>query len=146
VERRKECGPQPDADGPGRSCRFVKQTMSIALAIASDTSHGAYKFPPSHQTGDILANRSASRRFHARSPTPDLVICTGRLSGAAGEGWGGGLAIINESVGEHQGTYDVPVKENRRRHSSTACAKVTSIRPASGVDGPCAGHMGQVPQ
>ena len=88
---------------PDQAADFIDQTGCDALAIAIGTSHGAYKFsrPP---TGDILAI-DRIKAIHERIPDTHLVM---HGSSSVPQDW---LQVINESGGEIQETYGVPVEE-----------------------------------
>jgi fructose-bisphosphate aldolase, class II len=88
---------------PEEAAQFVKETQVDALAIATSTSHGAYKFsrPP---TGDILAI-DRIKAIHQRIPDTHLVM---HGSSSVPQEW---LKMINDFGGEIPETYGVPVEE-----------------------------------
>ncbi len=88
---------------PEEAAQFVKATGLDALAIASGTSHGAYKFSRK-PTGDILAI-SRVKEIHARIPNTHLVM---HGSSSVPQEL---LAMINQYGGKMKETYGVPVEE-----------------------------------
>ena len=82
---------------------FVEATGVDALAIASGTSHGAYKFTK-EPTGEIL-RIDRIREIHARIPNTHLVM---HGSSSVPQDW---LEIINNFGGDMGQTYGVPVEE-----------------------------------
>ena len=88
---------------PEQAADFVQRTQLDALAIASGTSHGAYKFSRK-PTGDILAIDRV-RAIHERIPNTHLVM---HGSSSVPQDL---LAIINQYGGKMKETYGVPVEE-----------------------------------
>ena len=88
---------------PEQAADFVKRTQLDALAIASGTSHGAYKFSRK-PTGDILAIDRV-QAIHERIPNTHLVM---HGSSSVPQDL---LAIINQYGGKMKETYGVPVEE-----------------------------------
>ena len=88
---------------PTEAAEFVKATGVDALAIAIDTSHGAYKFtrPP---TGAVL-RIDRIKEINAKIPNTHLVM---HGSSSVPQDW---LKIINEYGGAMGETYGVPVEE-----------------------------------
>ncbi len=103
---------------------FVKQTQCDALAIASGTSHGAYKFTKK-PTGDILAI-DRIKEIHARIPNCHLVM---HGSSSVPQEL---LAEIRQFGGDMKETYGVPVEEivTGIKHGARKVNTDTDIRRA----------------
>ena len=91
---------------PEQAHAFVEATGVDALAIASGTSHGAYKFSR-QPTGDILAIDRIVE-IHKRLPDTHLVM---HGSSSVPQEW---LATIREYGGDIPATWGVPVEEIQR--------------------------------
>ena len=88
---------------PEQAADFVKKTGVDALAIATGTSHGAYKFTK-EPTGEIL-RIDRVREIHKRIPNTHLVM---HGSSSVPQDW---LKMINDYGGDMGQTYGVPVEE-----------------------------------
>jgi fructose-bisphosphate aldolase class II len=88
---------------PDQAADFVRRTQLDALAIAIDTSHGAYKFSRK-PTGDILAI-GRIKEIHRRIPNTHLVM---HGSSSVPQEL---LEQIRRFGGQMKETYGVPVEE-----------------------------------
>ena len=87
---------------PEQAADFVRRTDVDALAVASGTSHGDYKFAK-QLTGDVLAIERI-REIHARIPDTHLVM---HGSSSVPQEW---LEVIRAHGGKIAQTYGVPVE------------------------------------
>ena len=91
---------------PDEAVKFVRETKVDALAIAMDTSHGAYKFSRK-PTGDILA-MNVIENIHKKLPKTHLVM---HGSSSVPQDL---QDIINKFGGKMPQTYGVPIAEIQR--------------------------------